>query len=235
MSTFQSLLCCCRPIDIRLYSGIINIRVLHGGTKSTEGNQPWQHVALQIVGQQCVSGQVLHLPVGPPSHKEPCQMILSIVFRLRCDFELDVLRVCYAKALWKCVSAFHNASNTKKTHTHKQVGQAVLTISLWVLDPLWLWPCKKWCRTCALRPNCIVNHSDQVWRKSVERQWKYVDFRMLIFWPWPSLPWNQNFMNRPRAPVIKRFSPKFHENLLTNDWDIWVKRFWPFGFLWPWP
>ena len=48
-------------------------------------------------------------------------------------------------------------------------------------------------------------------------------------------PWTKNFINISRAPVTKCISPKFHENLLTNDWDIRVERFWPFGFLWPWP
>ncbi len=71
------------------------------------------------------------------------------------------------------------------------------------------------------------------WKTMAIYTFKKVDLLTLTFtklWPW-----TKNFMNRSRATVTKCIPPKFHENLLRNDWDIQVEIFWPFGFLWPWP
>lgn len=69
---FQDLPCRVRTIHISFHPGIIYARVLHGGTKSSEGC----HDDLQLTqsGKKTfVSSQVWHLGASPLSHRGPCQ------------------------------------------------------------------------------------------------------------------------------------------------------------------
>ena len=82
--------------------------------------------------------------------------------------------------------------------------------------------------------SCI---SDLEWRKSVEKQWKYLDFRKLIFWPWPS------YSCEPEPHCHRYIKSICDQKYVTQvSWKsvdkclrYLSKNTWPWVSLWPWP